>query len=126
MGYGINSFLDHDSPLEILVHLMIGSEGTLGFVAEATFRTIPVRTHVATGIAVFRDLSAATSALPALVAAGASTVELMDATSIRVGQALADAPEEIADLDVGDAAALLVEYHGNDAAELAERRTFKK
>ncbi|MER3386550.1 MAG: FAD-binding and (Fe-S)-binding domain-containing protein [Microcella pacifica] len=121
MGYGINSFLDHDSPLEILVHLMIGSEGTLGFVAEATFRTIPVRTHVATGKAVFRDLSAATSALPALVAAGASTVELMDATSIRVGQALADAPEEIADLDVGDAAALLVEYHGNDAAELAER-----
>ena len=40
MGYGINSLLDFETPLEIARHLMIGSEGTLGFVASATFRTI--------------------------------------------------------------------------------------
>lgn len=121
MGYGINSFLDHDSPLEMLVHLMVGSEGTLGFVAEATFRTVEVRTLLATGIAVFPSLHAATSALPALVASGAATLELMDATSIRVGQGLADAPEEILGFDVGDEAALLIEYQGSSAEELAER-----
>lgn len=121
MGYGVNSFLDYESPLDMLVHLMIGSEGTLGFVAEATFRTVPLRTHVATGIAVFRDLYSATSALPALVAAGASTLELMDATSIRVGQSLADPPDEIVGFEVGDSAALLIEYHSTDAAELADR-----
>lgn len=121
MGYGINSFLDHESPLDVLVHLLIGSEGTLGFVAEATFRTVEVRTLLATGIAVFPNLHAATSALPALVATGAATLELMDATSIRVGQTLADAPAEILGFEVGDEAALLIEYQGRDAHELAER-----
>ena len=38
MGYGVNSFLDHDTATEILAHLVVGSEGTLAFVAEATFR----------------------------------------------------------------------------------------
>ena len=41
MGYGVNSFLDFDSPVKILEHLIIGSEGTLAFVAEATFHTVP-------------------------------------------------------------------------------------
>ena len=41
MGYGLNSLLDHSTPVEMLAHLMIGSEGTLGFVAEAVFRTVP-------------------------------------------------------------------------------------
>lgn len=121
MGYGVNSFLDHESPLDLLVHLLIGSEGTLGFVAEATFRTVEVRTLLATGIAVFPSLHAATSALPALVATGAATLELMDSTSIRVGQTLADAPAEISGFEVGDEAALLIEYQGRDAHELAER-----
>lgn len=30
MGYMINAFLDFDSSKEILAHLMVGSEGTLG------------------------------------------------------------------------------------------------
>lgn len=48
MGYGINSFLDFDTPAKILEHLMIGSEGTLGFVAEAIFHTLPVPKRTAT------------------------------------------------------------------------------
>src|SRR5690606_31421308 len=34
MGYGINAFLDHDEPLEMLLRLVVGSEGTLAFVAQ--------------------------------------------------------------------------------------------
>ena len=30
MGYGVNSFLDYERAVDILMHLMIGSEGTLG------------------------------------------------------------------------------------------------
>jgi hypothetical protein len=40
MGYGLNSFLDHDTPAQLLARLLIGSEGTLGFVAEAVLRTV--------------------------------------------------------------------------------------
>lgn len=80
MGYGLNSFLDFDDPLDILVHLLIGSEGTLAFVAEAVFRTIPLDPEVATGLLVFGSMEDATAALPTLVKTGAATLELMDST----------------------------------------------
>src|SRR5512146_1332085 len=38
-GYLLNAFLDFDTPLDILTHLLIGSEGTLGFIAEAVLYT---------------------------------------------------------------------------------------
>ncbi len=121
MGYGINSFVDFDRPVDILEHLVIGSEGTLAFVAEATFRTVPVRAHLATGLLVFPDLAAATSSLPALVAAGFATIELLDATSLRVAQRDPEATPELLALDVVDHAALLVEYQEESAADLALR-----
>ena len=40
-GYSLNALLDYEHPLEILAHLFIGSEGTLGFIAEAGLHTLP-------------------------------------------------------------------------------------
>ena len=40
-GYSLNSLLDYENPLDILAHLMIGSEGTLGFIAEVALNTLP-------------------------------------------------------------------------------------
>jgi len=118
MGYGINSFLDFDSPIEVLAHLIIGSEGTLAFVAEATFRTVPIRPLVSTALAVFPSLFDATRALPDLLATGAATLELMDSTSIRVGQALPGPPQQIVGIEVDAQAALLIEYHAEQRDEL--------
>ncbi|GAB3199597.1 FAD-binding and (Fe-S)-binding domain-containing protein [Nocardioides hungaricus] len=120
MGYGVNAFLDHDAPAEILAHLAVGSEGTLGFVAEATFRTVAVRQEVTSTLAVFASLADANRALPALVGTGAATLELMDATSLRVGQSLPDPPEPIARLRVDAQAALLVEFQSTSAEELRD------
>ncbi|MBD1543897.1 FAD-binding oxidoreductase [Arthrobacter sp. IA7] len=119
MGYGLNSLLDYDSLAEMMAHLIVGSEGTLGFVAEAVFRTIPRLTHASTGLLVFPDLKAANEALPALVESGAATVELMDALSLKVGQTLKGTPAVVQDLAVRDHAALLVEYSAEQAEELA-------
>jgi D-lactate dehydrogenase len=110
VGYGLNSFLDHDDAVDILEHLIVGSEGTLAFVAEATFRTVTVRSFAATGLLVFDHLTAATRALPELGAAGFAAIELLDAASLRVAQRDAAATDELRALTVRDHAALLVEF----------------
>lgn len=118
MGYGLNALLDFDDPVRILEHLLIGSEGTLGFVAEARFRTVEVRPAIATGLLVFETLSAAMTALPALTELGLATIELLDAASLRVAQGLSDVPAAIAEIDVQGHAALLVEVHAADDGAL--------
>lgn len=123
MGYGLNSLLDFRSPVDIMAHLIVGSEGTLGFVAEAVFRTIPRLQHAAAGLLVFPDLEAANAALPALVETGAATIELMDALSLKVGQTLKGTPAVVQDLAVRDHAGLLVEYSAGSAGQLAELQT---
>ena len=120
LGYGLNSFLDHDSPVQLLAHLIIGSEGTLAFVAEAVFATVPSNPLATTTVAVFPSLDDATRCLPGLVESGAATLELMDATSLRVGQKLANVPAAIKGFEVGKQAALLVEYHATEAEQLAD------
>ena len=119
MGYGLNSLIDFRRPIDILAHLIIGSEATLGFVSEVTFETVPVLPQIATGLLVFPDLSSATAALPALVASGLATIELMDAASLRVAQSLRDVPPEIASIAVEGHAAFLVEHQAEDAAGLS-------
>ncbi len=120
MGYGVNSFLDHDRPVDILTHLMIGSEGTLGFIMSATFTTVPVYPFASTALLVFDDILPATRALPALVGAGAATAELMDAASLRVAQQLPKVVPALVGLGVQAHTALLVEAQSEHAAELAE------
>ncbi|MGB3257263.1 MAG: FAD-binding and (Fe-S)-binding domain-containing protein [Ornithinimicrobium sp.] len=121
MGYGINALVDFEDPVDILAHLMIGSEGTLGFVAEAVLRTIDIPTHASTGLLVFDDLAAATAAVPQLIETGTATAELLDAASLRVSQSDPDCPRQISDLRVDRHAALLVEYHAMSAEALADR-----
>nr|WP_233189256.1 FAD-binding and (Fe-S)-binding domain-containing protein [Subtercola sp. Z020] len=119
MGYGLNSLLDHERPVDILLHLLVGSEGTLGFIAEATFRTVPLHPLAATALLTFETLTEATDALTALVATGAATIELLDAASLRVVQQDPASEGTLPDLVFDTHAALLVEYQADDEAELA-------
>lgn len=121
MGYGLNSFVDHDQPVHILEHLVIGSEGTLGFVAQATFNTVPVQPFAATALLVVDELGIATDALSAMVNGGATALELMDAASLRVVQQYKEASPELAALHVDRHAGLLVEATSDSAEELAAR-----
>ncbi|MDK4336018.1 FAD-binding and (Fe-S)-binding domain-containing protein [Corynebacterium accolens] len=121
MGYGLNSFLDFDSPVKLFEHLLVGSEGTLAFIAEAVFRTVHISSLTTTTVAVFNNLFAATKALPSLVETGAATLELMDSASIRVGQGFDKVPQAITGFDVDSQAALLIEYQSDDKEELREK-----
>ena len=120
MGYGLNSLLDHTRPVDILAHLVVGSEGTLAFVASVVMRTVPLLRHAMTGLLVFDDLSGATGSLPALLETGPATIELLDAASLRVGQADPQADESLRRITVDRHAALLVEYQADSAAAVAD------
>ncbi len=121
MGYAVNALLDFEDPVDILAHLLVGSEGTLGFISEARFRTLPIPAHVGTALLTFPDLAAATESLPVLVDSGLAVVELMDAASLRVAQGLAGTPDSIAALTVADHAAFLVEHHTAEQEDLEAR-----
>jgi D-lactate dehydrogenase len=82
-GYSLNAFLDFDNPVDIFSHLLIGSEGTLGFIAEAVLETVPDYPLKSTALLLFTDLYAACSAIDALTVAGAAALELMDRASLR-------------------------------------------
>jgi D-lactate dehydrogenase len=113
-AYSLNALVDHDSPAQILAHLMVGSEGTLGFWAEATLRTVPELSERATALVYFAELTEAGAAVAPLVGAGAVALEIMDAASLR-SQA-----DERRGFAIGDrTAALLAEFRGADAGSLA-------
>src|ERR1700722_20330605 len=87
-GYAVHSFLDGETPVEILRRLMVGSEGTLGFVAEAIYKTyhLPAKTTVAW--LPVDTIDAAVEQVGKLVALGAQAVELMIASALTAASKL--------------------------------------
>lgn len=120
MGYGLNALLDHDDPVDILAHLLVGSEGTLGYVAEVVLRTVPAQPHAATALCVFDTIDHATDAVIPLTEAGAAAVELLDASSLRVSQRDPRAPQAMRAISVAEHTALLVEVQAATAEELED------
>lgn len=119
MGYSVNAFVHSHRIVDILAHLLVGSEGTLAFVSSAVFRTLPLKPKAATGFLVFATMGAATDAIAELTAAGASTIELLDAASLRVSQRNPIAAPTLGGVHVEAHAALLVEMQADTDEELA-------
>jgi D-lactate dehydrogenase len=117
-GYLLNAFVDFDSPLDILIHLLIGSEGTLGYIAEAVLHTLPDYTFKYTGQLYFRNIQDAASAIYPIKQSGARAAEIMDRQSLRAVENMAGAPGILKQLPDG-AAAILVEYQAEDAESIS-------
>ncbi|MCB1517921.1 MAG: FAD-binding oxidoreductase [Hyphomicrobiaceae bacterium] len=78
VGYSLNALVDHDDPIDILTHLIVGSEGTLGFVSEITYNTVPDHPFKATGLVPFETNHKAAQAIEALHHVGVSAAEFME------------------------------------------------
>jgi D-lactate dehydrogenase len=121
IGYSLNAFVDFDCPLDILTHLMIGSEGTLGFIAEAVLHTLPDFSFKYTGQMYFRNIQDAASAIYSVKQSGARAAEIMDRASLRAVEDLPGVPEILRQLPDG-ATALLVEYQAEDNGTMQQFR----
>ena len=120
-GYSLNAFIDESSPVRMLARLMIGSEGTLAFIADATFGTLPAYPYRRTGLLLFEDLEQAGRAVPHAARSGARAVEILDRASLDASRGQPGLPVDPFDLPAA-AAALLVEYQCDTGDALADAR----
>ncbi|MFM2586980.1 FAD-binding and (Fe-S)-binding domain-containing protein [Vibrio sp. TBV020] len=112
-GYALNALVDFNDPIEVLEHLMIGSEGTLGFIAEVTYNTVIEHNFKASSLLVFADIEEASQAVTTLSKTPVAAVELMDGRALRSVADKPGMPDFIQHLDL-EATALLVETHASD------------
>jgi len=119
-GYSLNALVDFLDPIDVLAHLMIGSEGTLGFLSEITYRTVPEYADKASALILFDHLETACVAVTVLKNTPVAAVELADRAALRSVEGKPGLPEGIHTLGA-DGAALLVETRAANAGGLAEQ-----
>lgn len=119
-GYSVSALINFDDPIDIIQHLMIGSEGTLGFISEVTFSTLDEPTRKATGLMLFPDIAGACEAVLLLKECRVSAAELMDRVSLRSVEDKPGMPLYIKSLGES-VTALLVETAADDPATLQQQ-----
>ena len=118
-GYRLDAFLDCSTPGAILQKLMVGSEGTLGYIAEVTFATLPLKPLRSTGLLIFSSLHDAAAAAPHFIEMGAMAAELMDGRCLHIATSIPGVPKSWNDVSE-DAGALLVEFRASQTDELTK------
>jgi len=109
VGYCMNAFIDFEHPLDILVHVIIGGEGTLAFIAEAVLNTVPDLPYKMTGMLYFENPEIACNSIYDLKSTGAEALEFMDRASLRSVESMPGVPALLKDLSPL-AAAILCEF----------------
>uniref|UniRef100_UPI00356B2068 FAD-binding oxidoreductase n=1 Tax=Halopseudomonas sp. TaxID=2901191 RepID=UPI00356B2068 len=119
-GLSLNALVDFDQPLDILSHLMVGSEGTLGFISSVTYNTVPDYPHKASALLIFPDVQSCCRAVTELKPQPVSAVELLDRRSLRSVENQPGMPVWVKDLSAG-ACALLIESRAASQSLLHEQ-----
>ncbi len=119
-GLSLNALVDYDEPLDILTHLMVGSEGTLGFISAVTYDTVPDHPHKASALIVFPDVETCCKAVTVLKQQPVSAVELLDRRSLRSVENMQGMPVWVKSLSEG-ACALLIESRAATQSLLHEQ-----
>lgn len=108
MGYSLNALVDFHDPFDIIKHLFVGSEGTLGFISSVTYNTVVEHPHKASALLLFPDIETACKATVRLKQQPVAAVELMDRAALRSVEEKEGMPDVIKGLAQG-VTALLVE-----------------
>jgi D-lactate dehydrogenase len=108
-GYHMGAFLDESTPLGMFRKLLVGSEGTLAFISEGVFQTVPDDKFRLTAFLVFPDMHSACAAVAPFIAHGAAAAELSDRGCLRAVEGKPGVPDRWKILP-NEATALLVEF----------------
>jgi len=119
-GYSLNSFVDFDNPIDILKHVIIGSEGTLALIAEITYRTVVEAKYKASALVFFPSLKESCRAVHDLTRPLVAAGELLDRVSLKSIEDWDGIPDVIRTLPDG-AAAILIETRADDHETLEKR-----
>ncbi len=113
-GYSLNALVDYSDPIDILQHLMIGSEGTLGFISEITYRTVEELPFKASSLILYPSIHEACSAVILLKEAPVAAVELIDRAGLRSVENEEGLPVDLKIVGM-NVCALLVETRANQS-----------
>ena len=119
-GLSLNALVDFDDPLDILSHLLVGSEGTLGFISAVTYDTVIDHPNKASALIVFPDVETCCNAVTVLKSQPVSAVELLDRRSLRSVQDKPGMPAFVEQLSA-NACALLIESRAASQSLLHEQ-----
>lgn len=82
-GLNLNPFVVFDNPFDIIAHCMVGSEGTLAFLASVTCRTAPIKPFMASVMLYFAEMQEACNVVVALKKSGlVDSCEMLDKKSL--------------------------------------------
>ena len=120
-GYNLDAFVDASRPVD-LTRIIVGSEGTLGFIVDATIALVPLPAQKAVVTIEFDRLLDALGATPVILAHGPSAVEVMDdfILSHAKNHPRLDAQRR-AMLSADGSSLLCVEFYGDTVDELMDR-----
>ncbi|MFJ7111236.1 FAD-binding and (Fe-S)-binding domain-containing protein [Pseudomonas sp. NPDC098740] len=119
-GLSLNALVDFDEPVDILSHLLVGSEGTLGFISAVTYDTVIDHPNKASALIVFPDVETCCNAVTVLKSQPVSAVELLDRRSLRSVQDKPGMPAFVQKLS-NNACALLIESRAASSTLLQEQ-----
>ncbi|OEY71124.1 4Fe-4S ferredoxin [Rheinheimera salexigens] len=119
-GFSLNALTEFTDPIDILIHLMVGSEGCLGFISSVTLNTVPDYPHRASALLVFPDIEQCCHAVTVLKQQPVAAVELLDRRSLRSIEHKAGMPDWVKNLSVS-ASALLIETTAASASLLQQQ-----
>ncbi len=138
-GYNLDALCDGFSPVPLPVpvpdnghtgrgrgarglhQLVVGSEGTLAVVTEAELNLVPRPKHRGLLVPQFATLAAAMDALAACLEFGPSSVELMDQMLLDLARGNLGLRDTMAAIEGRPEAILMVEFSGDEAAEVADK-----